>query len=209
MIRHPLPPAPPASSPWDLGPPCPPLGCHQGPLEPPKSQRLTPMPSPRSPAPSPTEDTPPSPDAPGPGEPLPCSEERARAAISWMVSARRDLGSISTVSSTLTCRSRQGRHGPRPPYPPPATAPPLGSPCPGRGLGPAWCPTRGARGVCADRHVTGTHAQVCRGMSQPLRTGRWVHARLCARSCLRSYTCMHIRAHADMLSAHACACRLT
>lgn len=88
---------------------------------------------------------------PGPPQQLPCSEERARAAISWMVSARRDLGSISTVSSTLTCGDR---HGVTAPCVPSANSP-GGAEHPHHGYipPPAVCASRvSAHTCCAHLH---------------------------------------------------------
>jgi len=129
-----------------------------------------------------------------PGGQLPCSEERARAAISWMVSARRDLGSISTVSSTLTC---QGGHG--------VTAPSRPA-CPSRVMGRGWA-LLGAHPAGPGVSMRTSVLQGCaQGWSQPPRAGRWGHTHPCPRavSAPARRRCSHTRPYpcTDTTSAH-------
>lgn len=149
---------------------------------------------------------------PGTGKQLPCREERARAAISWMVSARRDLGSISTVSSTLTCQGRQGCRSPQPPRLPAACHHHRHQTlCPGKWLSPAWCPPRGA-GLSEHTRVLQTHVHLCaEGWSRPVQAGQQVHTHthlcLCARChCSTPIRCCShftlICAHTGMLGVH-------
>lgn len=179
----------PISSPWDLAHHILLLCAPRNPkdiLRPPNPR----VPSPRAP-----------PGHPWQGEQLPCSEERARAAISWMVSARRDLGSISTVSSTLTCWSRQRCHGcghaacALPPPPQEHCAPAEDS-----ALLSAH-PT--GHEVSAHMRITGAHTHVCvqrDGHSHYTQGGGYRHT--CA--CVRILTLLHTHiAHTTAVHIHS------